>query len=482
MARYQPFGHPVQIVTLTEDHKFKLDQDELKKILYHELAIGKKISLVSIAGDFRKGKSFMLDFFLRYLQAQGNSEWIGREDEPLTGFGWRGGTTRHTIGMIMWSEPLLLSLPNGEEIAVFLMDTQGTYDSYSTEFENTFIFALTLLVSSVTLYNIMHNIQEYDLQHLSIFAEYGVLALDAKHNSPFQQITFLVRDWQFKKDRRYGFEGGEEYLSDCLKIQEKQPEELKLLRERLPKCFREVNCFLMPHPGLEVTTGEDFNGKLAYIDKDFKKQLLTLVPEIFCLDNKNFIKKINEQHISSKDLFEYFRVDTVMATGRIHCLTAVSAAKDYYSHQMEKYCGDDRPYIHPHQLDAFHQNFLQEAIEKFRHAPKIADEKIKEDYEKKLEAEIDELHTKFKNNNNSKNVFAFSRTPITLILSMVLCYLMAGVFNILYLNVISFILMFIFFVCFVLLFVWLFTNGQRKYAEINKYINYFTVFLWNNVS
>ena len=53
-------------------------------------------------------------------------------------------------------------------------------------FENVFIFALTLLVSSVTVYNIMHNLQEDNLQHLSFFAEYGVLALDEYKNSPFQ--------------------------------------------------------------------------------------------------------------------------------------------------------------------------------------------------------------------------------------------------------------------------------------------------------
>lgn len=66
------------------------------------------------------------------------------------------------------------------------MDTQGTFDSNSTVFENAFIFALTLMVSSVTVYNIMHNLQEDNLQHLSFFAEYGVLALDAYHVSPFQ--------------------------------------------------------------------------------------------------------------------------------------------------------------------------------------------------------------------------------------------------------------------------------------------------------
>lgn len=151
---------PVQIVSITEDHKFVLDEKKLKEILYHRRAQGKKvklisqksssfnyililiyvytqIALISIAGDFRKGKSFMLDFFLRYLRAKVNilsnnlecinivfkliqnpKEWIGKENEPLKGFDWRGGAGRHTTGMIMWSEPFFTSLPNGEEVCI----------------------------------------------------------------------------------------------------------------------------------------------------------------------------------------------------------------------------------------------------------------------------------------------------------------------------------------------------------------------------
>jgi t-SNARE complex subunit (syntaxin) len=47
---------------------------------------------------------------------------------------------------------------------------------------------------------------------------------------------------------------------------------------------------------------------LIDIEEDFKKQLQTLVPEIFRLDNENFIKEINGEQITSTDLFEYFKV------------------------------------------------------------------------------------------------------------------------------------------------------------------------------
>ena len=41
-------------------------------------------------GAFRKGKSFLLSFILRYLMNDGSGDWMGPADEELTGFKWRG--------------------------------------------------------------------------------------------------------------------------------------------------------------------------------------------------------------------------------------------------------------------------------------------------------------------------------------------------------------------------------------------------------
>ncbi len=38
-----PTAGPVQIVTITEDHKFILDEKKLKQILFHRRAVGKKV-------------------------------------------------------------------------------------------------------------------------------------------------------------------------------------------------------------------------------------------------------------------------------------------------------------------------------------------------------------------------------------------------------------------------------------------------------
>jgi hypothetical protein len=49
---------PVQIVTITEDHKFVLDEKKLKQILFHKRAVGKKVLI--------KLKKFI--FILSYLR------------------------------------------------------------------------------------------------------------------------------------------------------------------------------------------------------------------------------------------------------------------------------------------------------------------------------------------------------------------------------------------------------------------------------
>lgn len=194
-------GEPVQVVVAEPDdtgqHHFKLDDEALQKILLNDQIRDKKVAVVSVAGAFRKGKSFLLDFFLRYLDCADKDAWLGDADAPLEGFSWRGGSERDTTGILLWSEPYLVrrrrKKPGSreeeeEEIAVLLMDTQGAFDSLSTVRDCATVFALSTMLSSVQVYNLTSNIQEDDLQHLQLFTEYGRLALEESSNSsrPFQ--------------------------------------------------------------------------------------------------------------------------------------------------------------------------------------------------------------------------------------------------------------------------------------------------------
>lgn len=67
---YTTTARPIQIVSTEDDHTFVLDEDTLTDVLFQDEIKDRFVVVVSVAGAFRKGKSFLLDFFLRYLYAR----------------------------------------------------------------------------------------------------------------------------------------------------------------------------------------------------------------------------------------------------------------------------------------------------------------------------------------------------------------------------------------------------------------------------
>lgn len=247
-------------------------------------------------------------FFLQYHHhnLRTKDDWLGTDDEPLSGFSWRGGSERDTTGILMWSDIFLHDQPNGEKVAIILLDTQGTFDSQSTVRDCATVFALSTMLSSVQIFNISQNIQEDDLQHLQLFTEYGRLALADSGMKPFQRLQFLVRDWSFPYEAEYGAVGGQKLLERRLEVSERQHPELQSLRRHITSCFTEIGCFLMPHPGLTVATNPTFDGRLASIEPVFKQSLRSLVPMLLAPESL-IVKSINGQKVRARDMIQYFK-------------------------------------------------------------------------------------------------------------------------------------------------------------------------------
>ena len=66
VAKEAKIPHPIQIVLSDEEHNFELDEIVLEEVLLQEDIKDLPVAVVSGAGAFRKRKSFILDFFLRY--------------------------------------------------------------------------------------------------------------------------------------------------------------------------------------------------------------------------------------------------------------------------------------------------------------------------------------------------------------------------------------------------------------------------------
>ncbi|XP_056150652.1 atlastin-3 [Lampris incognitus] len=431
---------PIQIVTVCkEDHSFALDTEALGRVLLAPEVRDKRVVVLSVAGAFRKGKSFLLDFMLRYMYRKDNEDWLGKEDEPLTGFSWRGGSEPETTGIQLWSEVFLVRKSDGEQVAVVLMDTQGAFDNQSTVKDCATIFALSTMTSSIQIYNLSQNIQEDDLQQLQLFTEYGRLAMDEIFLKPFQSLMFLIRDWSFPYEYSYGLKGGSAFLEKRLQVKESQHEELQTVREHIHSCFANISCFLLPHPGLKVATSPAFQGQLSDVAPEFKEELRNLITTLLHSD-RLAEKEINGNIVTCRGLLEFFKAyikiyqgedlphpkSMLLATAEANNLAAVAAAKDQYYKNMEKVCGGDLPYVAPDSLEEKHHFFFRESLYSFSSTKKMGGQEFCDRYQEQLETELCEMWESFSKHNESKNVFSAFRTPAVLFVLVCILYVLSG--------------------------------------------------------
>ncbi|XP_075784838.1 uncharacterized protein LOC112547711 isoform X3 [Pelodiscus sinensis] len=227
-------GSPVQLVRLDEDGGLILDEEALSRCLEQGGVGGAPVCLVSIIGEQRRGKSFLLNYLLRRLLSPGVSDgsWMGREEEPLAGFEWRVGTQNVTRGLWAWSQPLWVP-------------TRGS-----------------------KILNIGCRVKDPDLEYLEMFMQVAEVVGEAYGLEPIQHLDLLVRDWT--SSQLLGFRGGEQHLGDVWQGLAatspcKHPKALDVLGGS-SSC-----CYLMPFPGKRVATGSV--GALRDMDEDFRESL-----------------------------------------------------------------------------------------------------------------------------------------------------------------------------------------------------------------
>uniref|UniRef100_A0A3Q3IAL7 GB1/RHD3-type G domain-containing protein n=1 Tax=Monopterus albus TaxID=43700 RepID=A0A3Q3IAL7_MONAL len=472
---------PIQIVQANEDeHSFELDVAALEKILLQDHIKDLNVVVVSVAGAFRKGKSFLLDFMLRYMHSQKSRSWMGGDDEPLTGFTWRGGCERETTGIQIWSDVFVVDKPDGSKVAVLLVDTQGAFDSQSTIKDCATVFALSTMTSSVQVYNLSQNIQEDDLQHLQLFTEYGRLAMEEIYLKPFQSLMFLIRDWSYPYEHHYGVEGGNAFLEKRLQVKQNQHEELQNVRKHIHSCFSNIGCFLLPHPGLEVATNPCFDGRLRDINGDFKRELAKLVP-LLLAPERLVEKEIGGNKVTCRDLVEYFKAYIKIYQGEElpHPKSMLQATAE--ANNLTAVCGGDKPYIAPADLEHFHEEFREHSVRYFRSVKKMGGEEFCQRYQNQLESELDEAYTNFSKHNDGKNIFYAARTPATLFAVMFVTYVVSGVTGFIGLSTLAALANMVMGMALLSLCTWAYVRYSGEFRELGTLIDQVAETLWEQV-
>ena len=141
-------GESIPLISFEND-KFFIGQRALDLLKDME----PPLSVVSVAGLYRTGKSFLLNRVI--LQRPGFS--VGCTVNACT------------KGIWMWSEPLLhIDSKTGRSIKVLVIDTEGIGAPTADASHDTRVFSLALLLSSFFVYNSMGSIDEQALSNLSL--------------------------------------------------------------------------------------------------------------------------------------------------------------------------------------------------------------------------------------------------------------------------------------------------------------------------
>ncbi|CAG7724660.1 unnamed protein product, partial [Allacma fusca] len=121
-------GTAIQIVQLDSGSKTRASRNlKLNTQVLRDLVskVGDyPIAVIVIAGPGRKGKSFMLTYIVRYLQAlertdDGNAgDWMDNDNPDVAmkgkGFTFRNGMDQTTDGIWMWSRPFIIKKSKAE--------------------------------------------------------------------------------------------------------------------------------------------------------------------------------------------------------------------------------------------------------------------------------------------------------------------------------------------------------------------------------
>jgi len=174
-----------------------------------------EIAVVSVMGLMRTGKSLLLNFIVKYLEA--NEDARGSPDVPASGrqyeidgkstypvpkwlretesmgessaggFHFRGGDETATQGIYIYPNPFVQEVENADgttkRIGVLLMDTQGAHDGKTIRDGKDIaskLFGLTTVMSSKQIYNVKERLNDQVMDSVRFFGLIAEQAISGK--------------------------------------------------------------------------------------------------------------------------------------------------------------------------------------------------------------------------------------------------------------------------------------------------------------
>ncbi|XP_069841102.1 RING finger protein 112-like [Dendropsophus ebraccatus] len=295
-------GSPRQLVYRDRNGALRLDTETAQRCFGDSRIADHSLCLISVIGEKRCGKSFLMNYIVRALYNQERGMAIlGDQNERLTGFQWQNGDDVVTEGIWIWDRPFILER-NGEKMAVFVLDTEGSLDLELNPETSHKLSALSMFLSSYQIFNINKSLKRTELDLLEIYD----LIQDCIPPTAgpaggamtrFKMLDLLVRD--YNDPGNCGREAGQDYLSREIRKLERRRQREKMINSLRNQSLRS---FLIPHPGNRFLSSRD--GNLAVMDEDFRRHFITYIRDLLATTWRHPRTNAKGDHIKCGDLIQ----------------------------------------------------------------------------------------------------------------------------------------------------------------------------------
>ncbi|XP_076803212.1 atlastin-1-like isoform X1 [Clavelina lepadiformis] len=239
----------VHLLGSRDNGGFEMNKDALRKIAEHHSVKDNPVAVISVAGEPNTGKSVLLNFLIAFLESDMDKNWQPEIDLSLT-LKWRRGRRVIKPGIWIWSKPYLLRKSDGQQIALLLMETEGSFTDNRSQKDHE-IFVYSSIISSVLINNVVEEIGENDLEILDILSGYDREYKDPGDKTYFQALFFLIRYWSANEKYECGIEGGFRYMENEIFFDDdRNAFGDRAVKDRVKNAFDKVKCMLLPFSGL----------------------------------------------------------------------------------------------------------------------------------------------------------------------------------------------------------------------------------------
>jgi len=195
---FSPELKPIELISIRADQQLELHEEALELIR----GLNSPLHVVSIAGVAREGKSAFLSLAMRHAQMDVPVE------ECCLQFKVNDGVQTETEGAWMWAANGFRTAHGGQAGSILLIDTQGLAKGKEEGLRR--LFAMTTLISSVVVMNLLRLLNNDTMDKLTVLAALSKMMGGESPPSP-PHLCLLLRDYELSVEEA-GYSSLDEWL------------------------------------------------------------------------------------------------------------------------------------------------------------------------------------------------------------------------------------------------------------------------------